>query len=245
MWASWIFFVFTWIVIHFSLQLSYTSFDISILVFPTVAANREPITINPFHAAHSLSFPNRWLLSLHNTRQTYILEWRQRMMTMTIHILWWSVCLWGKKMITFLNYIKTRFDMWSKMFQNLFDKQLMWCMCNVHCATNQLFNLQSKSTWVTKNDHFLKKVSFGPNVSHENENYLKPRNPETTSIKEIHFLGSMACLSVNYVPSWANDDNDDDSDGLEGFLWQYCSTNSRIHSARHNIHSVIVIANPI
>ena len=40
-------------------------------------------------------------------------------------------------------------------------------------------------------------------------------------------------------------DDDDDSDGLEGFLWQYCSTNSRIHSARHNIHSVIVIANPI
>ena len=77
-WASWIFFVFTWIVIHFDLQLSYTSIDISILVFPTVAANREPITINPFHAAHSLSFPNRWLLSLHNTRQTYILEWSQR-----------------------------------------------------------------------------------------------------------------------------------------------------------------------
>ena len=42
-----------------------------------------------------------------------------------------------------------------------------------------------------------------------------------------------------------DDDDDDDSDGLEGFLWQYCSTNSRIHSARHNIHSVIVIANPI
>ena len=41
-----------------------------------------------------------------------------------------------------------------------------------------------------------------------------------------------------------DDDDDDDSDGLEGFLWQYCSTNSRIHSARHNIHSVIVISNP-
>ena len=42
-----------------------------------------------------------------------------------------------------------------------------------------------------------------------------------------------------------DDDDDDDSVGLEGFLGQYCSTNSRIHSASHNIHSVIVIANPI
>ena len=137
-------FHFTWILFHFNLQLSYTSFDISILVFPTVAANREPITINPFHAAHSLSFPNRWLLSLHNTRQTYILEWRQRMMTMTIHILWWSVCLCGKKMITFLNYIKTRFDMCSKMFQNLFDKQLMWCTCNVQQITGSICNLNPR-----------------------------------------------------------------------------------------------------
>ena len=102
-----------------------TSFDIDILVFPTVAANREPITINPFHAAHSLSFPNRWLLSLHNTRQTYILEWRQGMMTMTIHIFWWSVREYMIQNLSFELYCRVIFPAQLQVIPN----QSFLCVC--------------------------------------------------------------------------------------------------------------------
>ena len=111
-----------------------------------------------------------------------------------------------QKKITFLSCIKTMFGMCSKMFQNLFDKQLMWCTCNVHCATNHWFNLQSKSAWVAKMTTFPRRLVLGPMWVTKNEHYLKKRIPETLSIKEIHFLGGMAFLSVNYVPSCAKRD---------------------------------------
>ena len=53
------------------------------------------------------------------------------------------VCLLQKN-ISFSNCIKTRFDMCSKMFQNPFDKQLMWCTCNVQQITGSICNLNPR-----------------------------------------------------------------------------------------------------
>ena len=53
--------------------------------------------------------------------------------------------------------------------------------CGVTARNHFCFYLQSKSTWVTKNVHFLKQ-----------------RNPDK-NFKEIQFFGGRACLSVCYV----------------------------------------------
>ena len=77
-----------------------------------------------------------------------------------------------RKIITFSNGIKTRFEIFSEMFQkSLMSKQWYGCAKN-----HSLLFLPSKSAQVTKNEHFLKNVSWGSIWVTKNEDFLKQRN---------------------------------------------------------------------